>query len=744
MASDSPGPSGGAPAAPNSITNSARPYRSHKIPACDFCHRRKSRCVRLRTDEPCLLCRSNQMQCKTTSAARDGPRRSTGKRRRTSQHPRLESSPYPSVDTAPQSESREKGPPRDQRDRQAALGTDVNVSGGEGAFAPGPAASQQMPDASTLNEASHIVGPVHARDAQVLEKYISPTYSSLVSHARPNPYSVYSDNPRNPVVYMKVPRQRGIDPSGNGTFGFKQCETIQKILEPLASDLFSLYFEVIHPAFPILDRRTVMNAYHQDGLPYALVCEIYAVSLISWHMSAKIRTTRRPVPDVRYIWNIAVSAMREDFTSPSFSTVLASILDLLGRPITSITYNAVNVGSTVALAHSLGLNRDPSNWDLDARQKSLRVRAWWCLLIHDHWASLSHGTPNHIQNDQWDVTLPTLESVAVGSAGDEGFDSDSHRKGAQSFIALCQLTKILGDILPLVYSLKPQKVEGQWKILRRIETDIDAWEDQLPYFLNPGDDELQRNAPGALNLKLSFLAVKMLICRVAVQISDPSDLNDMQYYQSKYRKAAKAVIDFVLSLTPDELWAFWLPYTAYHLTSASTLMMRCAIEANDEQTARECVSSAKSLIDYLRHAKDTASWDLADICLGQCAAIVDQMSLSSFAELQARRHLPDRLHNLRDTAREEWISANRKMPSATDISAAATLSSGSQPAAPQVSNPTVVEQDSEGFNRARSDGSPADGDRSIMDNGALDYGSYVREYLLEDDFLSNLWQSTHM
>lgn len=128
-----------------------------------------------------------------------------------------------------------------------------------------------------------------------------------------------------------------------------------------------------------------MNSYHQNGLPHALVCEMYAVSLISWHLSPKIRASGRPIPDVRYIWNLAVSAMREDFMSPSFSTVLAAILDLLGRPITSITYNAVNVGSTVALAHSLGLNRDPAKWNLDKRQKSLRVRAWWCLLIHDNW-----------------------------------------------------------------------------------------------------------------------------------------------------------------------------------------------------------------------------------------------------------------------------------------------------------------------------------------------------------------------
>ena len=39
----------------------------------------------------------------------------------------------------------------------------------------------------------------------------------------------------------------------------------------------------------------------------------------------------------------------------------------------------------VALAQSLGLNRSPEKWKLDPRQKNLRVKTWWTLLIHDIW-----------------------------------------------------------------------------------------------------------------------------------------------------------------------------------------------------------------------------------------------------------------------------------------------------------------------------------------------------------------------
>ncbi|OKL55516.1 hypothetical protein UA08_09202 [Talaromyces atroroseus] len=250
---------------------------------------------------------------------------------------------------------------------------------------PPPSRPLFAPNISSKTQSTHIVGPAMARDAQVLESYMSPAYNTAVSCAQPNPYSIYSRDPRNPVVYMKVPRHRNIAPSGNGTAGFRQFEVMDKIVDPLGPELFRVYFDNIHPPFPVLDESAVIETFSREGLPYTLVCEIYAVSLILWKTSKTISATGRQTPDVRYMWNLAVSAMNDDFIAPDLSTVLSCILDLLGRPITSITYNAVNVGRVVALAQSLGLNRNPLNWDLAARQKNLRIRTWWGILIHDQW-----------------------------------------------------------------------------------------------------------------------------------------------------------------------------------------------------------------------------------------------------------------------------------------------------------------------------------------------------------------------
>lgn len=201
----------------------SRPYRSHKIPACDFCRRRKTRCTRDNVERACLPCRMYGAQCSTaidSRLERNGTRKS-------------------------------RSAPKSKRARASAqvIRRDTTISANnqqQGNSRTSEAdGMHDIPDSAsknTSNQSGHIVGPPMARDAQLLEQYLSPTgnRSTTTAYARSTPYSIYSDDPRNPVVYMKVPRQRGIPPAGNGTSSFSQFETMQKILEPLGPELLNM------------------------------------------------------------------------------------------------------------------------------------------------------------------------------------------------------------------------------------------------------------------------------------------------------------------------------------------------------------------------------------------------------------------------------------------------------------------------------------------------------------------------
>lgn len=113
-----------------------------------------------------------------------------------------------------------------------------------------------------------------------------------------------------------------------------------------------------------------------------VVCQMAAVALTYWIDEGVKRT---PCADHGFIWNLAVKALRDDFMAPGLTTLQAVLLDLTGRPIYSMMGNGINCGRALSLSYSLGLNRDPSTWNIAEEEKDLRVRLWWALLVHDRW-----------------------------------------------------------------------------------------------------------------------------------------------------------------------------------------------------------------------------------------------------------------------------------------------------------------------------------------------------------------------
>lgn len=113
------------------------------------------------------------------------------------------------------------------------------------------------------------------------------------------------------------------------------------------------------------------------------------MSLVYWKHTPKLAC--HPKPDVRYAVNMTVAALHEEFSAPGLSTISAALIDLTGRPIFSMTGNAVSCGRMLSLANCLGLNRDPSLWKLSQQEKDQRIRLWWGVVIHDRWYDIMHS-----------------------------------------------------------------------------------------------------------------------------------------------------------------------------------------------------------------------------------------------------------------------------------------------------------------------------------------------------------------
>jgi hypothetical protein len=134
------------------------------------------------------------------------------------------------------------------------------------------------------------------------------------------------------------------------------------------------------------------------------------------------------------------------------------------------------------------------------------------FLLNPPRSSFAYGVPCSIVKDQYDVSLPDRATLLKRSSQRNG-------RGTDCFLALCTLTEILADVLPFVFSLNAKSAKESSRNLRRLQTQLDEWEEALPEWIRIDQDQVSDSQDGSCSLQLSFLAVKMLLCRIALRVN---------------------------------------------------------------------------------------------------------------------------------------------------------------------------------------------------------------------------------
>lgn len=242
-------------------------------------------------------------------------------------------------------------------------------------------------------------------DSHVLADYLSSTPE--VQTIRP----VELGSSSSPISYGSfiIGQRRPLRMMINSNPALDKLQVIEKLIEPWAPHLVNLsvqlipsmyaksrrtkksYFAKINPCLPLLDELTFREQYASSKhciYPALLPC-LYAHLLAFWRYGPILSQVR--CPDSRFIRNVAKEAVYSELhLSPGKSTIIAILLNVGGRPTTSMTGNSMQLGSAVALCHSLGLNHNPLFWDIPQAEKHLRMKIWWSVLIHDRWFVLQN------------------------------------------------------------------------------------------------------------------------------------------------------------------------------------------------------------------------------------------------------------------------------------------------------------------------------------------------------------------
>ncbi|KAI8307178.1 putative transcriptional regulatory protein [Colletotrichum sp. SAR11_59] len=422
---------------------------------------------------------------------------------------------------------------------------------------------------------------------------------------------------RKPVIFTAV-RKRPFGLSPRQTAPLQKYQIVEKMLEPWTSTLIDLYFQKVNICFPLLDEVSFKHQFQtaRDRISPALLSVLYAHSMIFWKNCPDLPSEY--CPDSRFIWNQATETLFSELhISPGISTIIAIILNVGGRPTTSMIMNEIQLGAAVSLAQSLGLNRDPTDWNISIPEKCLRMKIW---------LSLAYGTPPQIKRFQYDVPDPTLDFLTSKDA------SDAQNGAASVFIALVTLTGVLDKYLEFVYDLNQDRDQDNGQTSLGLELSLGQWEDSL-------SDDVRRiitrgnnlHIPGAANLRLAYLSTKLLRRRIELDIEKQEDAALGDALTNRYiqvRRAAEEIVLLVQELEEIHLSDFWLPVSAFAFTSAITFLLRCALET--ENTAAGLAQSASlrlanNLIDSLQSHQQKSGWDLGDLCLAQYAEVVEKL-----------------------------------------------------------------------------------------------------------------------
>ena len=176
-----------------------------------------------------------------------------------------------------------------------------------------------------------------------------------------------------------------------------------------------------------------------------------------------------------------------------------------------------------------------------------------------------------------------------------------------------------------------------------LEVELDAWEERLPERVRIAVVRgIQIHGHGMANLRLAYLGIVIMLRRIdmdmvkrIIPIQATIQATVISHKRTMAQRAAEDIVFFVQGLQKEHLRGFWIPTVGFSLASASTFLVRCALEdsssTGDVRQSRP-LKLVGELLDALHSHRDNHGWDLGDVCLAQCSGVFERLQQTSPGE----------------------------------------------------------------------------------------------------------------
>ncbi|KAK0192183.1 fungal-specific transcription factor domain-containing protein [Armillaria mellea] len=277
----------------------------------------------------------------------------------------------------------------------------------------------------------------------------------------------------------------------------------------LITSLVAIYFETIHPIFPVLHRPTfikdVANGLHLRDEHFGAT--LLLVLSVASRYSDDPRVFADPSSRLSAGWRFIVQTplfKKAVLSPPSLYELQSPVLGViysLGTSSPRFSWTVVGVG--LRAATEIGLHRRKPEGHKVTLDDELKKRSFWALITLDRLLSLHLGRPVMMQEEDFDLELPIEcddEYWDIGTDGEVHFHQPADKPSIIShFNAQIRLSGIMSVVVRMLYSIKKGRemlgLTGEgWE--ERLTSDIDiamnVWMNSIPVHLrwDPDRDDI--------------------------------------------------------------------------------------------------------------------------------------------------------------------------------------------------------------------------------------------------------------
>ncbi|CAI6097885.1 hypothetical protein V2G26_009101 [Clonostachys chloroleuca] len=546
-----------APTDSASAPASSASINGQSVPPCQACQYSGTRCILSEDDETCMPCQVNATECSlssSTSSPQSRKRRING------------------TDT-PLEMIGKRSSPGNSISRRRNQNSSLSLSS--------TAASSTF-----LEDMANVGGPTMLSRTLGLQtdrfcQYIGPT-----TDFEPSLINLSSFDPQDESLLARGTLRKVSD---NDTFLMlpdhntpghehvvQDLDDIEGIVAPHGRKLIDIYFRVVHPGFPIIQKHVFLEKYERSYREFSpeILAAVYLLAINWWEHDEEL--AHLPRPNIRELERLIRTSLADAIYRPKLSTVQAGLL-LSQRPEGD---QWAPTAQLVATAQELGLHLDCSGWKIPPWEKGLRKRLAWALYMQDKWGALVHGRPSHIFSANWGV-----QSLRANDFPDVEWDEDDMEekqdieRGRLVFTRVVQLSEILSEILETFYTLNAEQnvteagAQGTQLVLslaKPIQLKLKDWYGNLPNSIRLESSSSTYSTSSQINsnrfssigyLHLAYFAAEITLHRRIIRSLAASGAVVDPYVQHICRSAAKArlisAMDFVNRMGPSHLRSFW-------------------------------------------------------------------------------------------------------------------------------------------------------------------------------------------